>query len=231
MKLKIVLVLMIALCAIEPSYSQKATKKIKITGAVVDANRKPVSDAIIIVDQVKTNVVTNEQGIYTVKVAPGAKTITAFSLLKGAKEMDIKGQSTVNFVLDGGNAAAPAPVQNQVDVVDVGYGSANKDEVLHQVIKTDASKNPQKTYTSIYDYILRELPGVQVNGTTIKLVQGPGSINAGTDPLFIVDGVVVSQVGNINPSDVESMEVLKGPAASIYGSRGANGVLLITTKK
>jgi TonB-dependent SusC/RagA subfamily outer membrane receptor len=71
-----------------------------------------------------------------------------------------------------------------------------------------------------------EVPGVQVNGTSIT-IRGTGSIMSSTEPLFIVDGIAVNQISDISPVEVKSIEVLKGASASIYGSRGANGVILI----
>ena len=72
-----------------------------------------------------------------------------------------------------------------------------------------------------------KVPGVSVVGNSI-VIRGVNSVNASSDPLLIVDGVTVSSIDNISPSMVKSISVLKGPDAAIYGSRGANGVLLIT---
>ena len=75
-----------------------------------------------------------------------------------------------------------------------------------------------------------EVPGVTVTGERI-IIRGIHTINAGTDPLFVVDGVIVSSISHINPIDVESIDILKGASATIYGINGANGVILISTKK
>ncbi|MGB8492241.1 MAG: TonB-dependent receptor plug domain-containing protein, partial [Bacteroidales bacterium] len=79
------------------------------------------------------------------------------------------------------------------------------------------------------DMISGEVPGVQVIGTRI-LIRGISTITAGTDPLFVVDGVPATSIDYIQPQTVRSIEVLKGSAATIYGSRGANGVILINLK-
>jgi TonB-dependent SusC/RagA subfamily outer membrane receptor len=231
-KLKIVFVLLLSCFLIQPTFSQKANnKKIKITGSVVDANNKPVEGVLILVDGVKTDMMTNSNGIYSVRVLPAAKTITAFSLFNGVKEMPINGQTTVNIVLEGVSTKTSEPVSNESNVVDVGYGTAKKDQVVNSVTSVDRTKANQRSYTSIYDMIASEVPGAQVNGKSVKLQQGPGSFYSSTEPLYILDGVPVTQIDNINPSDVASIEVLKGPSASIYGTRGANGVLVITSKK
>jgi TonB-dependent starch-binding outer membrane protein SusC len=231
MKWKVVFMVLIVFCAIEPSFGQKAAKKIKITGSVVDANNKPLEGVMILIDQIKTDIATNSQGTYSIKVPPAAKTITAFSLFNGVKEVDINGQTAINIVLEGVSTKTSQPVQSGNGVVDIGYGSTKQDQVLNSVKKVDRSKTTQRTYTNIYDMIASEVPGAQVSGTSVRLMQGPGSFYSSTEPLYILDGVAVTQISNINPADIASMEVLKGPSASIYGTRGANGVLLISTKK
>jgi TonB-dependent SusC/RagA subfamily outer membrane receptor len=70
-----------------------------------------------------------------------------------------------------------------------------------------------------------------VNGTSVKVQGGANTLMSGTDPLFVVDGVTVSSIDFVMPESVKSIEILKGTSASIYGSRGANGVILITLKK
>jgi TonB-dependent SusC/RagA subfamily outer membrane receptor len=75
--------------------------------------------------------------------------------------------------------------------------------------------------------MLQGQPGVQVNGTRV-IIQGQSTIIGSTDPLFVVDGSIVTSIEGISPQTVKSIEILKGPSASIYGSRGANGVILIT---
>jgi TonB-dependent SusC/RagA subfamily outer membrane receptor len=69
-------------------------------------------------------------------------------------------------------------------------------------------------------------PGVEVSGTSIKIM-GSSSLNVSSEPTFVVDGVFVNDIGNISPQTVKSIEVLKGPAASVYGVKGANGVIVI----
>ena len=117
--------------------------------------------------------------------------------------------------------------------VNVGYSKARKKDVTYSVghVKNDDNR----VYSDIYEYLMGKVPGVRVERTgqnSAKVfVRGINSINSSTDPLFIVDGVAVSDISTINPYDVESVDVLKDSSASIYGVRGANGVILITLKK
>jgi TonB-dependent SusC/RagA subfamily outer membrane receptor len=230
MKWKVILLLIISFCSIQPFFAQKANKKIIITGTVVDANRRPVEGAIILIDQVKTEVSTNSNGTYKIKVLPTAKTITAFSLLNGVKEMPINGQTGINIVLDKAVTKTSQPVKNESEVIDIGYGTARKDQVLNNIENVDRTTDKKRTYTDIYEMIRNEVPGVQVSGKTIRLQKGPNSFYGSSDPLFMIDGIEVTQIDFINPADVGSISALKGSAASIYGTRGNNGVLIITTR-
>ena len=92
-----------------------------------------------------------------------------------------------------------------------------------------------RVYNSIYDYFRDRVPGVRVemsgNRPAKIFVRGINSVNSPTDPLMIVDGTIMNDISDINPYEVESVDVLKDAAAAIYGVRGANGVIIITMKK
>jgi len=165
-------------------------------------------------------------------VLPTAKTLTVLSLYTNEmKAIDINGISVVNFILGKAGINTGEQVQKQSETVDIGYGTNRKDQSSNSVSKTDINTARGKSYLNIYEMIKSEVPGVTVNGTSIQLQQGPGSFTSATEPLFVVDGTVVNQINNIVPSEVRSISLLKGSAASIYGSRGANGVIVITLIK
>jgi TonB-dependent SusC/RagA subfamily outer membrane receptor len=84
-------------------------------------------------------------------------------------------------------------------------------------------------YQDIYDMIRGRVAGVEVSGKSIK-IRGTNSLNISTEPLFVVDGVITREIDDIAPETVKSIEVLKGPDASVYGARGSNGVIVITRK-
>ena len=232
MKYNILFVLFLSLFAIQVSYAQKTNKKIKITGTVVDVNRMPVEGAIILVDGVKTDVVTNSKGAYSIKVLPTAKTLTILSLDNNdTKAIDINGNSVVNFILDKAITSTGKQVQKKNENVDIGYGTNKKDQSSISGSKTEVNTTRGKSYLNIYEMIKSEVPGVTVNGTSIQLQQGTGSFTSSNEPLFVVDGTIVYQIDNIIPSQVRSISLIKGSAASIYGSRGANGVIVITLIK
>ncbi len=229
MKLKFIFALIIAIFILSPSAGQNANKRITITGVVLDANKKPVEGAIVFIDNKKTESFTDSKGFYKVKVSPKAKMITMFTFKYGAGEVPIDGRTTINFALTGTGISQKvdnSKTQND-ESINVGYGSVKKKDLTTSVGKIDGQNPKFASYQNIYDMIRGEVPGVQVNGKSI-LIQGPSSINLSTEPLFVVDGITVSSINEISPQLVKSIEILKGASASIYGSRGANGVIIIT---
>jgi TonB-dependent SusC/RagA subfamily outer membrane receptor len=145
-------------------------------------------------------------------------------------EEEINGRRRINFTFEG---TVPDQVGKKADpnddLVDIGYGKVKKRDLTTPVNKLDATQSKYASYRNIYDMIRGELPGVQVNGRSIR-IQGINSMTLSTEPLFVVDGQPVTTIDDIQPFTVKSIQVLKGSSASIYGSRGANGVILINLK-
>ena len=113
--------------------------------------------------------------------------------------------------------------------INIGYGKVKRSNSTASTSHLDI---PQGSgYTSIYEYIQGRVAGVEVRGTEIR-VRGERSIIADNSPLFVVDGMVVPDIGYISPDEVSRIDVLKDASSTaIYGARGANGVILITTRK
>jgi TonB-dependent SusC/RagA subfamily outer membrane receptor len=151
-----------------------------------------------------------------------------------SKEMKIIAAVTVLFLLASCNTAkvatTVAPGQRKEQVVDAGYGKLNKNEVTTHSTTIDGQNLRFASYTNMYDLIKGEVPGVRVNGNTIYIVE-PSSINCTNEPLIVVDGTPVMTLIGIEPNMVKSISILKGAAASIYGSRGSGGVILINLLK
>ncbi|HVN58126.1 MAG TPA: TonB-dependent receptor plug domain-containing protein [Bacteroidales bacterium] len=233
MKSRVFLAMAMALLVMfSPSLNaQKTPKKLTITGKVVDPDQKPVSGVSIMVDNKNTNVKTNENGIYKIKVDRSAKTLTAFSLFNGMKEAEINGQEVINFSLYHSklNPLTKDKTQSE-EAVEVGYGKMKKDEMTSPVRNVNGQSKRYKTYSNIYDMIRAEVPGARGSGKTIVLTE-PSSIMLSNEPLLVVDGVVTTSIDGIDPKMVKSISVLRGPSASIYGARGANGVILIDLLK
>lgn len=223
-KIRILLCLFLAVNSIIGLYGQKSGKRITITGYVVDGTATPVADAIIMVDGEKTDKITNSKGFYKIKVRKENKKIGVFTTFNGIIEKEIEGRKNIDFTFPG--SIPYLKDDSKEEPVDVGYGKVKKKDLLSPVGRIDGTKSKYAGYDNVYDMIRGQVPGVVVNGTSI-IIRNPSSINESNEPLFVVDGVPVSTIDNILPQDVKSIEVLKGSAASIYGSRGSNGVILI----
>lgn len=236
MKRKLTLLLVLSLFIFGTTYAQnkKNQKKITLLGIVVDTDKNPVQNASIFIDGKNTNTKSDAEGRFKVKLKPNVKTITVFTLFNGTIEYAYQGEEEITFTLSMDNSIHQDPL-NEPDEVDdelinIGYGTTTKRKLTSSVGKIDKRqlKNAQH-YATIYDMIKGEVPGVVVSGNSI-VIRGLSSLNLSSEPLYVVNGSPVSTISDISPNDVESISVLKGSSAAIYGSRGANGVILIRLK-
>ena len=212
--------------------AQKNNKKITIEGSVVDIKNQPVVNAIIMIDNEKTSSTTDAKGNYKVKVKLKAGKIGIFTFGNGIYEEPINGRTRIDFILNTqvtlqeDNRKKP---DNETEV-NVGYGSVKQKNSVYQISKIDTAYKKFATYNSIYDLIRGELvgKGVRVDPGNNIIIEGSNTLMGPTSPLMVVDGMIVSSIDYIHPQMVKSIEVLKGASASVYGSRGSNGVILIT---
>ena len=121
------------------------------------------------------------------------------------------------------------------DGINIGYGSVDKNELTYSVTQVDVEEKEAVSYTDIWDYLRGRVPGMTIDhadaGQTPNiLIRGASSINSSTQPMIMVDGIETTDISYLRPADISSVSVLKDASASIYGTRGANGVILITTK-
>ncbi len=141
--------------------------------------------------------------------------------------------AAISLLIAGCGASKNYIQTNDDATVNTGYSKSTKEDLTYSVGHVKNKDN--QVYNSIYDYFRDRVPGVRVEMTgsnSAKIyIRGINSVNSPTDPMFIVDGVVMSDISVINPYDVESVDVLKDSAAAIYGVRGANGVIIINLKK
>lgn len=120
------------------------------------------------------------------------------------------------------------------DSVNVGYGYVKKSRLTNSVSSVDMNQNEIGSYRDIGEYLQGRVPGLSVikDGARYRyIIRGVGTASGTSEPLLIVDGVEVSDISYLNPRDIRSVEVLKDSSASIYGARGAFGVILITTRR
>lgn len=212
-----------------------------IKGCITDANNKePLMGATITLDGGKTGAVTDLDGNYTLIVPAGTKQITVSYIGYIAKTVQLNGD-VINITLDSND-------RQLGEVVVVGYGTARKSDLTGSVATVSAKDFNKGSISSPEQLINGKVSGVQImsnsgsatSGSTIR-VRGGASLNASNDPLIVVDGVPLELGGisgadnflsMINPQDIESMTVLKDAASTaIYGSEGANGVVVVTTKQ
>jgi len=210
--------------------------QVAVSGTVTDATKgDPLPGVSILIKGTSQGGVSDVNGNFNLQ-APDANSILVFSFIGyQSKEVPVNNQSRINVSLEVDNKALE-------EVVVVGYGAVKKSDLTGSVA-TLKGGDLNKTPASSVDQLLQgKLPGVQVMtssgqpgaGATIR-IRGASSLNGSKDPLIVVDGYPWGDAGNlkqINPEDIESIEVLKdASSAAIYGSRGANGVIMITTKK
>jgi TonB-dependent SusC/RagA subfamily outer membrane receptor len=163
--------------------------------------------------------------------------LVALALVLGLSAQDRKAERMARRELRRAERALYDSVRQkrmEDDSVYVGYGYVKKKNLTTSVSKVEVTDIQIKGYTSIGDYLKGRVAGLQVMkvGNGYKyLIRGISSLNAPTDPLFIVDGVEVGDIDFVSPNDVATVEVLKDASASIYGNRGACGVIIITTKR
>ncbi len=219
MNAKSILLILIALCIVQVADCQKKNKKsdkpISITGRVLNSENNPITGATIYLDNIRTSNITNSYGVYKIKVSPSVVKLEVRSSEYGSCVTEINGQRTINFTLDGENS--------KTSLTDTG----NQGDIDDQNIKSSRSRGTKiNTYNDIYQMIRGEVSGVVVSGRSVLIQQGK-SFFGSTTPLFVINGVIVASIDNVNPLEVRSIKVLKGSSAAIYGVRGANGVISI----
>jgi TonB-dependent SusC/RagA subfamily outer membrane receptor len=231
MKIRVLIIVLTCFVLSGSVYSQRDNKRRVITGVVTDLDKKPVAGAIIMVDNKNSNEITDKKGFYKIKVKPAAVTISVLISGNGAYESAIEGRQVINFEVRKSPdlTTTKSKPDAESEEVNIGYGTRKRDDMSFSVSSVNLKNEAGRTYSNIYQMISGKVPGVTVVGQKISIT-GASSLMASTDPLLVVNGIVVNTIDYINPYDVKSIDILKGAAASIYGSRGANGVILITLK-
>ena len=201
-----------------------------VIGTVADADGQPVIGATVM-ESATNATVTDVMGAFTINVGPSAKTLTVSSIGFKTVEVSIAGRNEVNVELEVDNVLLD-------ETVVIGYGTTKKGNLSGAVAKVDAGKIENRDNANLASALQGMLAGVEVRtnsgapGSDITIsIRGVASVNAESQPLYVVDGIPVDDITGLNPADIASIEALKdASSAAIYGSRGANGVILITTR-
>lgn len=217
------LLFLAVLLSINFSFSQNF-----LEGRVTNVKEKPVANVKIYFDSIYSNVQTNKDGYYKVELPDKVDFINAFSTKYGLLSSEYTNEDVMNFVYL--NKLKSKKFKNEKEL-NLGYDSDQKKYVVHSVDNFDAEmENDIVLYRTIYDMIRGRVPGVTVTRNNQIIIRGVNSVRNVSEPLFVVDGSIVSSIDYIFPTNVKDIDVLKGSAASIYGAQGAGGVIVITTK-
>lgn len=205
-------------------------QNVKFSGQVIDANGEPIIGASVVEKGTSRGGITNLDGNFSFEGTEGAKLVVSYI---GYVNQEVTGGQNLKIVLKENTKALS-------EVVVIGYGVQKKSVVTASIAKVDAEDLEGKTQLRAEDALKGLAAGVNVTSSSgqpgsqsMIRIRGVGTIND-SNPLYIIDGLATDQNGMelVNPEDIESIEVLKDAASgAIYGSRAANGVILVTTKK
>lgn len=221
-------VALFSVLAIEASAQSKT-----ISGTVLDKTGESVIGASVVVKGTTNGSITDFEGKFTISNVPDNGTIQVSFVGYKTLDIPVKGQSSFQITLEEDSEILD-------EVVVVGYGVAKKSDVTGALTQVTAKTIRERPVQNALQAMQGKAAGVQItsNNRPGELgdvrIRGNRSINASNDPLYVIDGIPMTagSMADVNPNDIESMEILKDASATaIYGSRGANGVVLITTKK
>ena len=205
----------------------------KVTGVVVDATGEPVIGANVVVKGTTNGTITDFDGNYTIEGVSASDVLVFSHIGYLSQEITIGNQAAINVTLSEDSQALE-------EVVVVGYGVMRKSDVTGSIGVAKGDDLTKNQNFSALDNLRGKVSGVNIFSNSSQpgaysnrvVIRGMATINASSNPLYVVDGVVMENFDLVNPNDIESMEVLKdASAAAIYGARGANGVIMVTTKR
>ena len=201
-----------------------------VTGTVKDAKGEPLIGVTVFVDG-KPGSITDIDGNFSIpNASPSSKVKVSYIGYKD-QTVTLGNSSTVNIVLQEDNA--------QLDeVVVVGYGTMKKSDLTGSISSADGSKLAAKGTTNAMEALQGSVPGAQITQTSGRAgsdfdiqIRGKSSIAGDSKPLYVVDGVICTDISFLNPQDIERMDILKDASSTaIYGSRATAGVVMVTTK-
>ena len=189
------------------SQKKESKKTVKLTVLVKDGKNNPIPGAIILIDNVKQKRVANSAGYFKIKLKQAPKEITAFSPLIGVKKVSYTGKNSIIINITK---------QTEIDLI-----ADNNNEKI-----SDANQ-----FRDIYDYLRGKVPGVNISTRNVIRIRGASSWGGGRPPLLVLNNMPIDEntFADIVPTTIRSIKVLKGPETSIYGIRGANGVIEVVT--
>ena len=217
--MKKVAFIVLALFASNFLYSQMVVVKGKVTGF----NKYALQNIVVKCSKSNSSTITNEYGVFQIVCLPNETLVFESLSFKKVKQKinDPKDSIIVNLVFKETKKSKEYAIAN---------GVMTEENLTYAISNLQNENNNFDTYSNIYDLIIGRFAGVEVKGRSI-IIRGEKSLMADNSALLVVDGMVVQDISFLSPNQVESIDVLKDAAASMYGSRGANGVVCITTKR
>jgi TonB-linked SusC/RagA family outer membrane protein len=213
-----------------PVVAPQVPVPIMVTGKVIDSVGKPLEGVSVTIVGAPGGTSTNAGGEFTIAVEPNARLHFSYIGFE-VRDVPVKNRTSITVTLK----LLPSSLN---DVVIIGYGSTRRRDVTAAVSTVSKDALTDRTLFSLADAMKGKAAGVQItqnDGTpgsanTIR-IRGASSISGGSTPLYVIDGIMQDDANNLNPGDIESIEILKDASGTaIYGARGANGVVMITTK-
>lgn len=235
--------ILLCICLVMTLKIAAQTTGISVSGKVLDGDKKPLTNVSVTLKGTNTGTNTDAEGSFSIKV-PNTNSVLVFSFVGyDSKEITVGNSTTINVEL-------ATSVNDLNDVVVIGYGTAKRKDLTGSVFSVKANDIVRMPTHNAIEAIQGRVPGIDLTrssgaaGSGINIrVRGNRTISGNNEPLFIIDGFQVAPNVNkndysnnafadINPNDIESIDVLKDASATaIYGAQGANGVIIITTKK
>lgn len=223
-------ILAVVLLALLGSFS--AFAQTTITGVIKDAKGLTLPGVSVRVKNTQVGTLTDGAGKYSIKATDGNQTLVFTFVGFTSQEIPLNGRTTLNVTLEDAT-------QGLNDVVVIGYGTAQKKDVTGAVSSIKATQLENENPNSVTDILRGNIPGLTVGfnnsakGGGDLLVRGKTTLTGTTTPLIVLDGVIfIGQLSDINPNDIESVDVLKDASSlAVYGAKAATGVVAITTKK
>ena len=209
-----------------------SAQNVGVSGQVLDPTGYPLPGVNIVVGGTATGTITDVDGNYSINVASDAVLIFNFIGYQ-TQEVAVNGRSLINVVME-------EDFLSLSEVVVVGYGTQRREAVTGSVATVRGDQLREVASANVTQALQGRVSGVEMSQVSSKpgaemqiRVRGTRSLNASNDPLIVLDGIpFAGKIGDISPSDIKSLDILKDASATaIYGSRGANGVILITTNK
>ncbi len=230
--LQVVLPLLLVFQQVSATNSPTNLADVVITGQVISNTGETLLGVSVVIKGTTSGTITDENGVFELKTATKTGTLVFSFVGYKSHEVNFNSSAALKITLE-----AEAGMLEEAIVV--GYGTAKRGNIANSVSSITAEDLEERPINRIENALSGTMAGVYAQttsgepGAELQIrVRGTGSINASNEPLYVVDGVPVDNLRGINASDVQSLDVLKdASAAAIYGSRGSNGVVLITTKK